>query len=87
MSDEAVTFEYKGKAIETVGDIGKAMFDIVENGTREDATEFMKAYAAVSEYAYENVGYISGYYSPDTARKMLDWFGTRHPIFGSMEGL
>lgn len=29
-----------------------------------------------------NVGYMTGYYSPETAEKMQEWFGVVHPIFG-----
>jgi len=30
-----------------------------------------------------NVGYCSGYYDQKTAKRILDWLGARHPIFGS----
>jgi hypothetical protein len=29
-----------------------------------------------------NVGYFSGYYDSATAKRVLDWLGATHPIFG-----
>lgn len=75
--------KYKNKEVSTVGTLGAAMLDIVENGTREDAQDFLREYEKENpEYARENLGYIAGYYSPDVGRKMLDWFDVQHPIFG-----
>ena len=30
-----------------------------------------------------NVGYFSGYYSSAVAKRVLDWLGAAHPIFGT----
>lgn len=30
-----------------------------------------------------NVGYFSGYYSSETAKRVLDWLGATHPFFGT----
>lgn len=30
-----------------------------------------------------NVGYFTGYYSSETAKRVQDWLGTTHPIFGT----
>lgn len=30
-----------------------------------------------------NIGYWTGYYSSDTAKRVRDWLGATHPIFGT----
>ena len=45
--------------------------------------EFVKEFCALGPYARQNVGYFSGYYNEEKARKIMDVFETSHPIFGS----
>ncbi len=59
------------------------MTDILHNGTREQAHQFMEAYRAETPHAATNVGYLAGYCSADTAEQIWDWFECAHPIFGT----
>lgn len=45
--------------------------------------EFVKEFCALGPYARQNVGYFSGYYNEEKARKIMEVFETSHPIFGS----
>lgn len=75
---------WKGKEIETFGDLADAVLGIVKDGTEDDAKEFMQLYRAEEpEFADENVGYLAGYYEAADAQKIWAWFGTRHPVFGT----
>lgn len=41
--------------------------------------------AEAREIQLKNIGYWSGYYPRDTAKRVLELFDTRHPIFGRYE--
>jgi hypothetical protein len=76
---------WKDKEIVTFGDLADAMRAIVETGTEKDAQELMSLYRAEEpEFADGNVGYIAGYFDAATAKRIWAWFGTRHPIFGTV---
>ena len=72
-------FVWKEKELNTVGEIGDALCALE---SRDEAQEFMKAYQSVNVHAYQNVGYISGYYDSVTMARIQDWCDTAHPIFG-----
>lgn len=72
-------FVWKGERLETIRDIGRAL---VALESPEDAREFMVAYSKHSVHAYQNVGYISGYYDRKTMIRIQEWCETSHPIFG-----
>jgi hypothetical protein len=72
---------WHGRELVTYGDIGRAIDRIVLDGTKEDAKQFVEAYEAVNPNARANVGYLAGYYEPETMRKIWDWFECSHPIF------
>lgn len=74
-------FVWKGKSLETYGDIMNAMQSIE---TPEEAAEFMTAYRADDQHADHNVGYMLGYLDPEEAQKKMELFGVVHPIFGKM---
>lgn len=74
-----MTFEWKGKTLRTYVDISSALSALV---SKEEAREFMHAYREVSPYAYQNVGYLTGYMDTQTADRLMDWCETSHPIFG-----
>lgn len=80
LGTKLMTFTWKDKAIETLGDLSDAM---LAAKTPEDAAEFLAAYSAVNEHARENVGYISGYYDIETAQRVRELFKVSHPIFGA----
>ena len=72
---------WKDKELKTFGDIADAVIAVE---TREEAQEFMAAYRATDpEFADGNIGYLAGYYNDETAKRIWDWFGTSHPIFGT----
>jgi hypothetical protein len=72
-------FAWNGIDVETVGDLGTAMLSVK---SPEEAQQFMAAYRLTNEYAEQNIGYISGYYDPETAQRIRQWFAVKHPIFG-----
>jgi hypothetical protein len=84
---------WKGKELNTVGEILDAVCNIYygklsqsDASREEDAEAFLNAYLAENPYARENIGYIAGYCSPETAVGILQLFGVRHPVFGGPEG-
>ena len=78
----AKKFEWRGKTIRTIGDLGDTIISILDDGTQEEARKFMDAYKNSNPYAESNIGYLAGYYDRETARKIWDWFNCSHPIFG-----
>ena len=73
---------WKGYNLETMGEILKA---VVACETREEAKEFMKLYRAFTPHADSNIGYGIGYYDQETVKRINDWCGVQHPIFGTRE--
>jgi hypothetical protein len=74
---------WNDQELTTYGQILDAVTDILHNGTREQAHEFMAAYRAETPHAATNIGYLAGYCSTATATKIFDWFECAHPIFGT----
>lgn len=72
---------WKGQELSTLGDLMRKGIDKCANP--EEAQEFMRLYRVENEYADENIGYLSGYYDSDNMRRIQEWFGVAHPIFGS----
>lgn len=80
-------FVWRDKPLETIGDLMQVMYDINREPpeTREaTAAEFMSAYRATTVHADANIGYLTGYADPNTARKMQALFKVRHPITSSI---
>lgn len=73
-------FHWKGKEIITFGDISEAVSSI---GTEKESAEFLELYSSVCNYALHNIGYIAGYYGPDTMARIHKLFKAKHPIFGT----
>jgi hypothetical protein len=74
-----MTFIWKGKRLDTVGDIVDAVYKI---DTEAEGAEFMRAYrAAEPQHADENAGYVIGYMGPAAVRQRA-WrlLGVRHPV-------
>ncbi len=71
--------EWKGKKFEGYREI--VDFALALEGKEQE--EFAEAYCNTGVYARQNIGYISGYYSQETAEKIMKIFKTAHPIFGT----
>ncbi len=71
-------FEWNGKRFTTYSEIIEYCLGLQP----EEQKKFVEAFSLSSPYALENVGYVSGYYEPTTAKRILQIFGTSHPIFG-----
>ena len=71
---------WKGEDLVTIGDLMAKGIDCCE--TREEAQEFMRLYRQDSPHADVNIGYLSGYYGATEMRRIQDWFGVEHPVFG-----
>ena len=72
---------WKGHDLITIGDLMYHGIDKCE--TPEEAQEFMRLYRADSPHADVNIGYLSGYYGATDMRRIQQWFGCAHPIFGT----
>ena len=72
---------WKGQELTTIGDL--CTFGIEKCDTPDEAQEFMRLYRTENTHADENIGYLSGYYGPETMRRIQEWFGVSHPIFGT----
>lgn len=69
-----VLMTWRGKDLETWGDLGSAIVAICRDDDQDAADEFMRIYSATSEHAASNVGYLAGYYDPETMRKIWRMF-------------
>lgn len=59
--------------------------EIIDTALALDGDEqkrFVAEFAETGPYALPNIGYVSGYYSEEIAKKILTVFDTHHPIFG-----
>ena len=74
---------WKDKELGTIGDLLDACYEIISNGSREEASQFMEVYRTENEHADANIGYLSGYCDRDNMDKIQDWFGVAHPVFGN----
>ena len=72
---------WKGKELNTIRDLMQHGID--KCGTPEEAKEFMELYFAENVNAYQNIGYLAGYYGHEQAQRIYAWFETSHPIFGT----
>ena len=73
------------KELKTMGDIMgacTAILKLPEPEGRVAAKLFMDEYFEETPNAFQNIGYMSGYYDDETMAKIQDWFQTSHPIFG-----
>lgn len=74
---------WKGRELRTIGELMTGGID--QCATPDEAQAFMAAYRSVNPHADVNIGYLSGYYSQSEARRIREWFGVTHPIFGHTE--
>lgn len=79
----AVRMRWKDEDLVTVGDFMSKGIDHCD--TPEEAQAFMALLRGVSAHANEDIGYLSGYYGRDDARRIREWFGVVHPVFGNHE--
>ena len=73
--------KWKGKELKTMGEIGNVIDNIF---TKEEAQEFMEIYRSENKHADDNIGFLSGYYPPEDAKRIKVLFGVEHPIFDKM---
>ena len=75
-------FEWKNRRIVTYQDLIWAVFTCA---SPEEAQQFMISYelAVSPAIARSNVGYIIGEVDRDTGRRIIEWFGVEHPVFGT----
>jgi hypothetical protein len=72
--------QWKGRTLSTYGDLINAV-----TGCRspQEAQEFLLAYQAINPHARDNIGYMIGDVDRDVGRRIIEWFGCEHPIFGT----
>lgn len=71
--------DWKGRELAIIRDYMDALGGL-ENP--EEAQEFMHLAREDSPYADENIGYLTGYFTPETTQRLQRWCGVTHPIFG-----
>lgn len=81
-AERPAAFVWDGKPLDTIGELGDAMYAIYKRGNQAEADRFMAAYRAYTENADSNIGYLTGYYGADDAEAMRVMFQAAHPIFG-----
>ena len=70
---------WNNKDLKTVRHLMDAMTAI---DSEEVAQEFMSLYRAGNPHADENIGYLTGYFDPETMKRTQRLFRVAHPIFG-----
>lgn len=79
-------FIWREKNIKSFGQLCDIIEEIIkkpDGQAQEEATLFMRAYHDFSENARENIGYLSGYYGTEDAKRIRSVFKVVHPIFGN----
>jgi hypothetical protein len=71
-------FVWKGNKLTTYEDIMTRGINTCV--TPEEARTFMTAYKKVTVAADHNIGYLSGYYKSEDAKRIREWFGVKHPF-------
>lgn len=69
---------WNGEKLKTVGDIAVG---IKSCQTKKEAQKFLETYAAETEYAKENIGYLIGYLSTSERERLYDLFNIVHPVY------
>jgi hypothetical protein len=73
--------EWKGKKLEKTTDI----IDFGLTLTGKEQKEFVNAVEKEGEFALQNIGYFSGYYSKEKSKEICQVFRTEHPVFGKTD--
>ena len=71
---------WHGKTLTTYSDLISA---VTHCKTPQEAQEFLAAYQAINPHARENIGYMIGDVDRDVGRRIIEWFGCEHPVFGT----
>lgn len=71
---------WRGEILITYSQLIKAITAI---SSPEEAQEFLSAYRQVNSYADSNIGWLIGEVDRDVGKKIIEWFGCSHPIFGT----
>ena len=72
--------QWQGRTLSDLADL----IDAVEKvGSPEEAQRFLSAYRQVNPYADENVGWMIGEVDRTVGKRIIEWFGCSHPIFGT----
>lgn len=85
MSDKKIVVEWKGKKIESYGDMWDAATKIRDP---QEAEAFIQAHEKAGmkrEIFLSNLGYWGGYYSHEARSKVYRVFHTSHPVFGERQ--
>ena len=69
---------WKGKELVTIRDFLTKGINQCES--QEEAQEFMKLYRAENLRAGENIEFMSCYYAPDEAVRIISWFGIENGL-------
>lgn len=75
--------QWSGHSLKTYGEVSDMMKTIYDSGDQVKADDFMKFMHKQGEHADSNIGYLTGYFNPETSLGMRKMFGVRHPIFGN----
>lgn len=86
------THIFEGRHVRTYGDMGEIVAEIARTGDRQRAKAFLESYRAFCQAttgkaanADDNIGYWTGYFSPELARQAREVFAVEHPIFGKVQ--
>lgn len=81
MSDRLI---WEGRELATMHEIMSVVVEIAMADEKLRATAFMAAYEKIAapDVVRKNIGYCTGYYDRETAKKIFEIFDVRHPIFG-----
>lgn len=72
--------QWNGKTLSSFTDI----MDAVEKvGSPEEAQRFLSAYRQVNPHADDNVGWLIGEFDRTVGKRIIEWFGCSHPVFGT----
>lgn len=73
---------WNDRELDTIGKLMDTAIAIMQSGDSAAGQRFLEAYRAENQHADENIGYMAGYYSRETADALLTFFHVSHPVFG-----
>ena len=84
--EHTAPLEWRGKTIDSYGDLLNVMIDILDNGTKEEARKFTAhCQAHWPKSADSNLGWLTGDMNRKHAHQAFDWFGVEHPVSGKRD--
>lgn len=72
--------KWREKVLTTQSDFIREISNV---SSPEEAQEFLLAYREINPHADAKIGWMIGEVNRDVGRRIIEWFGCSHPVFGT----